>query len=166
MTSKKLKVAGEVDAWCTSCRMVLNHRIISMDGAKPHQVECLTCRKSHRYRAAEPGTKSTATKAPASSASSSGPRSSASPSAPRKTLAAARAEQARVSHAKEWEGYVSGRPASDFVQYTISGMYPAGTMVRHKTFGEGVVLRQIDLQKIEVMFAEENRTLAQGLILG
>ena len=33
--AKALKAGGEVDSWCTKCRLFLNHRIIAMLGAGP-----------------------------------------------------------------------------------------------------------------------------------
>ena len=44
-------VGGEIDAWCTSCRMNLNHRIVAIVRSTPKRVECLTCNKQHNYRA-------------------------------------------------------------------------------------------------------------------
>lgn len=58
--TKPLKTGGEVDSWCTKCRMVLNHRIIAMVGPKPVRVECSTCGSHHNYRARAPGEKAAA----------------------------------------------------------------------------------------------------------
>ena len=55
--AKALKAGGEVDSWCTKCKLFLNHRIIAMIGAKPARVECSTCGSHHNYRAASPGEK-------------------------------------------------------------------------------------------------------------
>ena len=55
--TKALRVAGEVDSWCTKCRLVLNHRIVSMKNGKAYQVECFTCRAQHLWRATAPGEK-------------------------------------------------------------------------------------------------------------
>ena len=76
--AKALKVAGEVDSFCTKCRLVLNHRIVSMKAGKAYQVECLTCRSTHLWRPHAPGEKPAASGGGerASRASSSpGPRS-------------------------------------------------------------------------------------------
>ena len=57
MPSKTLRAGGEVDSYCTKCRLVLNHRIIAMIGNTPRKVECSTCNSHHLYRARPPGEK-------------------------------------------------------------------------------------------------------------
>ncbi len=148
---KVLRVAGEVDGWCTRCRLVLNHRIVSMDGGKPHQVECLTCRSQHRWRAHAPGEKP----AP-SERSERRPPASGSPSHAPRVASAARLEQ-------QWQKAVLGRAVTDFKVYTVAGSFREGDLIRHKKFGDGVVLRVIDAAKVEVLFRDETRTLAQGM---
>jgi hypothetical protein len=150
---KPLRVAGEVDSWCTRCRLILNHRIVSMKSGKAHQVECLTCRATHLWRPNAPGDK------PAPSASgersSRAPASGASPRVPRVTAA--------VRHEQTWEKALNGRGVNDFKPYNVAGSFREGDLVRHKKFGDGVVTRVIDGHKVEVLFRDEARTLAQGL---
>ena len=56
--SKPLRAGGEVDAWCTKCKLVLNHRVIAMVAGTPVRVECSTCNGSHHnFRARAPGEK-------------------------------------------------------------------------------------------------------------
>ncbi|HEY6461985.1 MAG TPA: hypothetical protein VIY73_17585, partial [Polyangiaceae bacterium] len=76
---KLLKVAGEVDSWCTKCRLVLNHRIVSMKNGKAYQVECLTCRSTHLWRPTAPGEK------PAAAGGERAPRASSAPQSTRVT---------------------------------------------------------------------------------
>ena len=49
------KVGGEVDAFCTRCRLTLAHTILAMVGTKLARVRCNTCNGDHAYRSA-PGT--------------------------------------------------------------------------------------------------------------
>jgi len=151
---KPLRVAGEVDSWCTRCRLLLNHRIVSMKAGKAYQVECLTCRSTHLWRAGSPGDKPAATGA---SGGSSGSRASAS--GPKKSARA----QAAIRHEQAWEKATIGRGVLDFKPYEVGGSFQEGELVRHKKFGDGVVTRVIDLHKVEVLFRDEARTLAQGL---
>jgi hypothetical protein len=148
---KPLRVAGEVDSWCTRCRLLLNHRIVSMKVGKAHQVECLTCRAQHIWRPNAPGTK------PASGASERG-RSS-----PAAGGAAARSSAAR--HERHWEQAIAGRGVHEFKAYNSEGSFAEGDLLRHRKFGDGVVTRVIDDRKVEVLFQDEARTLAQGLTL-
>src|ERR1700676_4554599 len=62
--AKPLRVAGEVDSWCTKCRLVLNHRIVSMKNGRAYQGECLTCRAQHLWRPHAPGEKPAASDGP------------------------------------------------------------------------------------------------------
>ena len=147
---KPLRVAGEVDSWCTRCRLVLNHRIVSMKDGKAHQVECLTCRSQHLWRAHAPGDKPAASIARA--------RSSASPTSVARTT---RAPAARHEH--QWEKAIAGRGMTDFKAYSVTEKFTEGDLLRHKKFGDGVVTRIIDSHKVEVLFRDEARTLVQGM---
>src|SRR5215472_6527822 len=116
---KPLKVAGEVDGWCTRCRMVLNHRIVSMDKARPYQVLCLTCHTQHLYRPRPPGEvparveRGTATLGRTATA----PRSERPP---RSSHGPTRAEQARLDRERTWEKAIAGRSLADFKAYSVS----------------------------------------------
>ncbi len=148
---KSLRVAGEVDSWCTRCRLTLNHRIVSMKSGKPHQVECLTCRSTHLWRPTAPGEK------PAAAGASERPRSSAASSARTPRVSAA------ARHEQTWEKAINGRGVHDFKAYSVAANFQEGDFVRHKKFGDGVVTRVIDGHKVEVLFRDEARTLAQAM---
>jgi hypothetical protein len=151
--SKPPKTGGEIDSWCTKCKLVLNHRIIAMVGPKPVRVECSTCGSHHNYRPRAPGEKAEAS-----------PRSTrAGGAAPRAPRGPTRAEEARVARETQWEKAIAGRALSDFTPYRVSNTFAEGQLIRHTKFGEGVVVRVVDPRKVEIMFRDENRTLAQGL---
>ena len=151
--AKVLRVAGDVDSYCTKCRLVLNHRIVSMKIGKAYQVECLTCRSTHLWRATAPGDK------PAAGGSARPARASAASGGPRSTrvTAAMRQEQA-------WEKAIAGHGVHEFKAYNVGGSFREGELLRHKKFGDGVVTRVIDAHKFAVLFKDEERTLAQGMI--
>lgn len=156
---RALKTGGDVDSWCTKCRLMLTHRIVAMVGPKPVRVECETCHSQHNYRERPPG--EPPPKAAGSpriiSTSSSGPR------APRAT-SATRLEQERREREQSWERAVGGKLVSDFVKYNVQRTFHVGDLVKHSKFGDGVVTRIIDVHKIEILFRDEPRTLAQGLV--
>jgi hypothetical protein len=149
--SKPLRVAGEVDSWCTRCRLLLNHRIVSMKVGKPYQVECLTCRSQHIWRPHAPGAK------PASSGSER--TSSAAAGASRRTSARPSAQK----QGRQWEQAILGRAVHEFKTYSADASFLEGDLVRHRKFGDGIVTRVIDAKKVEVLFQDEARTLAQAL---
>src|SRR5579862_7835311 len=113
---KPLKVAGEVDSWCTRCRLILNHRIVSMKSGKAHQVECLTCRSQHLWRPNAPGDR--APGAPAASGTER-PRAGAAARVTRASAAAARHEQS-------WEHAINGRGVNEFKAYSVASSFQEG----------------------------------------
>jgi hypothetical protein len=149
--AKPLRVAGEVDSWCTKCRLVLNHRIVSMKVGKPYQVECLTCRTTHLWRATAPGEK-----APSTTTSGAGrPRAASGPKSTRITPA--------MKQEQAWEKAIAGHGVHEFKTYNTTLTFQEGQLLRHKKFGDGVVMRVIDAHKVEVLFRDEPKTLAMGM---
>lgn len=156
---KPLKAGGEVDSWCTKCRLVLNHRIIAMVGPTPMRVECSTCMSHHNYRARAPGDKGPA----AGAVTRRGAGSAEAAPRPSRMTSATKAEQARVTREQSWEKAVTGRAVSDFRRYNVYEAFKEGDLVKHSKFGDGLVTRVIDAMKIEILFKDETRTLAQSL---
>jgi hypothetical protein len=151
--AKPLRVAGEVDGWCTRCRLLLNHRIVSMKNGSPYQVECLTCRTTHLWRKGAPGEKPAAT--------SERPRPTGGPSSA--GTGRARSTASAMRHEQKWEQAIAGRGVLEFKAYSAGEVFREGQLLRHKKFGDGVVTRVIDAGKVEVLFRDEARTLAQGM---
>jgi hypothetical protein len=150
---KPLRVAGEVDSWCTKCRLVLNHRIVSMKAGKAYQVECLTCRSTHLWRAHAPGEKPVTASAGARVRAAGG-----GASAPRSTRVTP-----AMRHEQSWEKAIAGRGVHEFKAYNVGLSFKEGELIRHKKFGDGLVTRVIDAHKVEVLFRDEAKTLAQGM---
>lgn len=153
--SKPLKTGGEVDSWCTKCKLVLNHRIIAMVGGTPVRVECSTCGSHHNYRPRAPGEKAPAVVRAGASSSSSGPRST--------RASVTKAQQAALDRERTWEKAIAGKAVNDFKAYRVDQTFAEGDLIRHKKFGDGVVTRILDPKKVEILFKDEPRTLAQGL---
>ncbi len=154
---RALKTGGDVDSWCTKCRLMLTHRIVAMVGPRPVRVECETCHSQHNYRERPPG--EVAPKAGGGSARVV----SGATRAPR-VSSVSKLEQERREREQSWERAVSGKLVSDFIKYNIKGTFQVGDLVKHSKFGDGVVTRIIDAHKVEVLFRDEPRTLAQGLV--
>lgn len=139
--SKTIGAGSEVDAYCTKCKMDLNHRVIAMEGDRVKRVECLTCRGHHNYRrpkSEEPEKKR----------------------APRKAKPAAR--KPISDFRKAWEEAIMGRSPDDFTAYNITQVFQIGQLVHHKKFGDGVVSDLIEGGKIQVIFEPGPKTLVHG----
>lgn len=157
--TKVPKTGGEVDSWCTKCKLVLNHRVIAMVGGTPVRVECSTCNSHHNFRPRAPGDKADKTpgvaRAGGSSSSAAGPRST--------RASATKAQQALLDRERSWEKAIAGKAVNEFRNYRVDETFSEGDLIRHKKFGDGVVTRIIDPKKVEVLFKDEPRTLAQAL---
>jgi hypothetical protein len=151
---RKYAAGDEIDSWCTKCKLMLNHRIVAMKGGTPAKVDCQTCKTTHMYRARPPGEK--AEKAPKVQ-----PGMSGSSRAPRATTAE-KAMAAERERTRTWEKSIAGKAMSDFRSYRTTEHFADGELVRHGKFGDGVVLRIIDSNKIEVLFQDDSRILAHA----
>ncbi len=54
-------------------------------------------------------------------------------------------------------------PVSEAVKYTPQGSYEIGQLLEHTRFGSGEVLEILDSRHLKVQFADEEKTLIQGL---
>jgi hypothetical protein len=160
MTTKTIKPGTEVDSWCTKCRMDLLHRIIAVHNGRIMRVECRTCGGHHNYRRPKAALAEPRAQAPRSISSSPSerPRASAAPS-PRR----AAVQEAERQREASWQKAVLGQPISSFKAYRASQTFSLGDLIRHGKFGDGYIVRVIDRQKVEVMFKDGPRMLAQSL---
>jgi hypothetical protein len=136
-----LKVGGELDAWCTACKLMKWHTIVAIVDGKPAKVECQGCHKQHQYRANPPGEKDT-------SATAKAPRA-------RKSRAAAAPD---VPPPPDYETLLAGR-GGDARAYSPNDRYAVGDVLRHPSFGVGVVAATPAAQRIEVAFPSERKFL-------
>src|SRR5881394_3405959 len=127
--AEEYKVGGELDAWCTSCRLMKWHTIVALVAGKPAKVECQGCGKQHQYRAQPP-------------ASATGEKK------PRASKAAASS-----TPAVDFDSLVGGRSGEARV-YSPNETFAVNDVVRHPTFDVGVVTGTPAPQKIEVTFRD------------
>jgi hypothetical protein len=158
-TTKKPKTGGEIDAYCTKCKLDLTHRIIAMVGDAVKKVECKTCNSHHLYR--RPKTEREA--AAARMQKRADDRKSVSPTGGTKAERLARAERAERELTSAWEHAIAGKPTGAFTAYRISLSFGQGDLIHHPKFGDGVVARVIDASKVEILFKDGPRTMAQGV---
>ena len=159
MTAKKPKAGGEIDSWCTKCKLDLTHRIIAMVGEQVKKVECKTCGSHHLYRAP----KSEKLAAEKRSKDATKPVAGTKPreDRPPRSRASAEARAARDA-ATMWEQAIAGQPANAFRAYSVAATFNPGELVRHPKFGDGVVAKVIDRGKVEVLFQDGTKTMAHG----
>jgi hypothetical protein len=137
-------VGKEALAYCTSCKMDLNHVIVALKGDRLAKVQCLTCKKEHAYKA---------------------PKGMAEPKKPKKPKAskAAEAEEAG-SHSieAEWQKLMSTHRDAPSKPYGLKEQFGLGDKINHPTFGEGIVGKLIYPNKLEVIFQMDVKVLIHG----
>ncbi|EQC44121.1 hypothetical protein [Bacteriovorax sp. DB6_IX] len=132
----KLGVGKEIVTYCSKCKLELAHIIVAMrDEVTPYKVQCKTCKSTHAFKIKKAATatrkKSTTRK----------PRVSA--------------EQKIMNL---WDEAKS-KQTEDAAPYSIRTKFEIGQFIDHPKFGEGVVDKHIDNNKIEVVFQKDIRVL-------
>lgn len=146
----KPKVAGEVLAYCTKCRMDLMHVVVSMEGDAVAKTQCKSCGGVHLYRAPKGGSPGSGTrkvlnrrKHPVSSARNH----SGSP----------------VAHdTKKWKDLVSAHDRETPRAYRMQECFEEGEFILHSVFGPGVVVHVPAPEKMTVHFEAGIKLLAQA----
>jgi hypothetical protein len=133
------KVGGDVDAYCTKCKMLLGHTILAMVGKRIARVRCNTCQGEHAYKAGPPGVK-----------------------APRARAAAAPREKAEV---RPFSDLLAGKDMASARRYSARETFKEGDVLQHPTFGPGLV-QGARGDKIDVVFESGEKKLVHGLAAG
>ncbi|MCE9671125.1 hypothetical protein LY474_25265 [Myxococcus stipitatus] len=142
------KVGGEVDAYCTRCKLTLAHTILAMVGTKIARVRCNTCNGDHAYRGA-PGTTDRPT-------SSSTPRASRATSSSG-TSSSSKAEKVVIS----FEEQLAGKDIANAPKYSPKDTYQVDQVISHPTFGIGLVTA-VRGDKVDLTFRTDTKTLVHG----
>ena len=141
------KVAEEVLAYCSSCRLDLIAMIVAMKGDKIVRVQCKTCRGERAFKAPK-GVTDPALAPP-----------------PKKQARAARTDSGeKVDHSvgAEWRKAMNANNTKPLHSYSAKGGFAVNDRVKHPTFGEGVVLKHIHPNKSEIIFEMDIKTLITG----
>jgi hypothetical protein len=141
---KEIVVGTEVDAYCTKCRLILNHVVVAMVGTRPKKVECLTCHGQHAYRVSEPGTRT---------------RAASTDSAVPKEKKAADKKRVKLRRIQEkekelWKETLAKKDLTLAKNYVMSDSYEPEDVINHARFGVGIVTQVITSTKMEVLFEE------------
>ena len=138
--SAAIGVGKEILSNCSKCKLILAHIIVTMKSATaPDKVMCKTCKSTQSFK---------------------------DPSAKKKKTSVARViKTARSAGRKSTETVgemwtkALNKATQEFKDYTIRGSFQMGDVINHPTFGQGVVEKLIDDNKIEVLFQDDFRTL-------
>lgn len=133
-------VGKEVLSNCSKCKLILAHIIVTMKSADvPDKVQCKTCKSTQSFK--DPGAKKKKT------------------STDRVIKSARSARGKSTETVGELWTKALNRSTNGSRAYTIKGSFQMGDLIDHPTFGQGVVEKLIDDNKIEVLFQDDIRTL-------
>ena len=143
--SNDYSVRGNVDGWCTKCKLLLAHTIIAMANNMPVKVKCNTCNSSHKFRPKQSGI-----------------------SKPRAAKPKSSARKVKTQEAN-YNDYMSRLTDYDLTRvkiYSMDGSYKKDEIIEHFKFGVGIVLSLIPTNKIEMLFKDGPRVLVHNTVLG
>lgn len=136
---KSYSVGEDIEAWCTNCKLELDHTITAMVDNLPKKVECNTCKGKHNYRA--------------------------KPSERTRTKTRTTVRKVRKSITEKYNEVLSGLSEGDLsnaIKYSIKGNFEKDDIIDHSKFGIGVVLSIIKINKAEVLFKDGLKLLIQN----
>ncbi|MFA6236610.1 MAG: hypothetical protein WC635_04710 [Bacteriovorax sp.] len=140
----EINVGKEVLSNCNKCKLTLAHIIVTMKDSKtPDKVQCKTCKATHAFK--DPG---------AAKAKTSVDKVIKSAKAKSRTGS----KKSTETVGELWTKAI-GKNTTGTKSYTIKGSFSSGDIIDHPTFGQGVVEKLIDDNKIEVLFQDDYRTL-------
>jgi hypothetical protein len=140
MAKTSNSVAKEALAYCTSCKIDLNHIIVAMKGDRIAKAQCLTCKKEHAYKAPKGITTPPAKTAKASKK-------------------ATKKEDAGQPIELEWEKLMAAHREAPLKPYNTKGTFALGDKLNHPVFGDGIVGKLIYPNKLEVIFRSDVKVL-------
>ncbi len=131
-------VGGEVEAWCTKCKLLLGHTIVALVNNAPEKVKCNTCNGVHKFRAAQAGK-------------------------PRAKSTAVRKSKAQGIKHNDYLTRLETYDVSKAQLYNMNGNFRKDALIDHTKFGFGIVLSVIQDKKIEILFKDGAKILIQNL---
>ncbi|MDA0713299.1 MAG: hypothetical protein O2897_04855 [bacterium] len=142
-----IRIGGNVDSWCTKCKLILAHTVEAAVKETIKRVHCNTCLSKHVFRAYAPGT------APKTATVNAKPKSR-STAASKKASLQKKFGVAGLVKASDYEAMLKGRDAALAKKYSYKQHFGMGEMMEHTVFGLGVVTADKGSNKIEVLFEE------------
>ena len=137
--SKEPEVGQEIETRCTKCKAEMIHAITVLKAGKIKKVMCKGCLTTHVYKDPK-------------AAKAKGP------GRPKKVGTGT----VRRSRKYDWPTLVAEVEDSAITDYDFSQPFEEQQAIRHKKFGVGVITKVIDYGKIEVVFQDDKKVLAQN----
>ncbi len=134
ISEKKVEVGGEILSYCGKCKDDTTHIISVMENNNISKVMCRTCNSQHNYR--KPN--NAAADKPAAK-----PPKTAKPASPRK---------GQTSPSKKWADLLLNQDLNSARDYNMKQNYEQSAIIRHSSFGVGIVTKKVNQNTIEAIF--------------
>lgn len=135
-------IGKDIEAYCGKCKNDTWHTVTTVKNGKITKVMCKTCIGYHAYKAPQGAEKVKVAATPSRRRTSTTPRGS-------------RAK-------KDWGTLVGQIEDQQVADYALSGEFSKSPAIRHKNFGVGVITKVLTKNKIEVLFQDGTKILAQN----
>lgn len=135
--NSNLSAGKEVLSYCNSCKASLAHIIEVMKGNSPGKVKCKTCGKTHAFK--DPSKVNTT-----------------------KTKTRRVTRKAKGKPIEELWADAIKKSKTESRTYSPKANFEQGDLIDHPSFGKGVVEKNLDGQKIYVMFETDYKTLVHN----
>ena len=129
----RISTGGDIDAYCTKCKLTLEHFVLAVVAGEVVKVKCKTCGSIHKFKGAP----------------------AARPKAPGK---AGTGHKPFVSTQAQWETAIDAANGPE-LQYDMESSFRDGDLIAHNFFGKGIVLKTY-FRKCSVLFRDKERLLA------
>jgi hypothetical protein len=135
---KTSKVGGDIDAWCTRCKLLLGHTILAMVGTRAARVRCNTCQGEHNFKA-----------------------SAAEPKKGSWEPKVDRDRRLAKPVVTSWEALLAKKDVSLARRYNLKERFETDDVLDHPVFGIGLV-QEVNGDKMRVAFKADTKLLVHG----
>jgi hypothetical protein len=154
MIENVINAGDEVDSYCTTCKLMLAHRIVAIVEGRVDTVICQTCHKRHKYRPHPPKASRVKSDLPEGATETREPRP-AKEKKPKKTRKA-------KDLTGKWEELLAKKNVAQAKVYAMQGVFEQDDVISHAKFGYGLVTAIRAEGKMEVLFREGTKLLVCG----
>ncbi len=131
---EKIEVGNDILSYCGKCKVDSTHIISAMEKDKLSKVTCRTCNAIHNYRKPKSLIESKTAKKPLkrtkTTSSRKGPKNAS----------------------EKWTDLLANYDVNEAQAYKVRQSYEESSIIRHPSFGLGIVTKKINQKKIEVQF--------------
>ena len=147
MTTAEKLIGQDVKGYCGKCKAETLHTVTTVKEDKIARVMCNVCNNYHNFRKLDEETMAATKKKAAKKAT-------------KKTTTKKKVTRRRKV---DWGTLISDLQDKEISDYTASEDFRETKAIRHKSYGVGVITKQLDYTKFEVVFEDGIKMLGQNI---